>query len=104
MEIASVCCTIPKETYNNFSLFLYLTGETGACSYIYASTNYPVCSKVTCCNISYMHRSTLTFAVACFFTQQFRHHNVNICTLCNTMAMASVCRSCLLYTSDAADE
>ena len=97
MEIASVCCAIPKETCNNFSLFLYFAGETGTRSYIYASTNNTVCSKVAFCNISYMHRSTLTLAVACFFTQQFCHHNVNICTLCNTMTMAPVCRSYIIF-------
>src|SRR5262249_2104043 len=92
VERPGIRSTVAEKRYRDAALSLHLRRKSGAGDNRYSARDNAVGAEHANVEISDMHRATLAFAVAGLPAVQLRHHAVEIGTLGDAMAMASMRR------------
>src|SRR5262245_33236490 len=92
VERPGIRSTVAEKRYRDAALSLHLRRKSGAGDNRYSARDHAVGAEHADVEIGDMHRATLAFAVAGLPAVQLRHHAVEIGTLGDAMAMASMRR------------
>ena len=93
VECTLVGCAVTKETQCHMFITINLGCQCGTSCNGNAGTNDTICAQaVQTSYIRNMHGTAFTFAVTCFFAEQFCQHFIQRSTFCDAMSMSSMGR------------
>ena len=90
MERSDVGGSVAKENNRYSTIISIFVCEAGAYCDGDTSSDYSVCPKHSEVEITYMHGSTLAFAVTGGFTHEFCHHAFKVTALGHQVSMSSM--------------